>query len=107
MDLIGVPPSDESRYAREVGAEEIELQAALRERAREVRRAASETVAHSQSLRFRVDRRFVRRCAWCSRYQVGERWVALGEVQSVASAGTTHTICDGCLDMLRAAGLSV
>lgn len=54
------------------------------------------------------DGRLTSRCAWCGRYRVGERWMIVAELpQLVAYAGTTHTICDQCVDLLQKRGLSV
>ena len=48
------------------------------------------------------------RCAWCGRYYLGERWVAVGSAPSFGDhAGVTHGICDDCVAELRAVGMSV
>ncbi len=48
-------------------------------------------------------RRFVTRCAWCSRYHVGGRWIA---VTDRSPQNVTHGICHECFESLRVAGLS-
>lgn len=49
---------------------------------------------------------FTTRCAWCGRYRVGDRWVAVKDVPSIKESSTTHGICEDCMAALRDAGLS-
>ncbi len=52
--------------------------------------------------------RLTSRCAWCGRYRVAEKWHVVAEMpELVMYAGTTHTICDACVDALQERGLSV
>jgi hypothetical protein len=48
------------------------------------------------------------RCAWCGRYRVGERWLAVGELPAAAKAKApvSHGICPDCVAALRDAGKS-
>jgi hypothetical protein len=47
------------------------------------------------------------RCAWCSRYRVGGRWVVAADAPEFAdSAAVSHGICEECVAELRAVGLS-
>jgi hypothetical protein len=58
----------------------------------------------SESLEGRVA--LARRCAWCLRFWIAGRWM-LGrraDDEGVAPIAT-HTICDGCLETLRASGI--
>ena len=53
------------------------------------------------------EKRMTSRCAWCSRYSLGGRWVLVVDAPSfVGSADVTHGICDDCVGELGAAGLS-
>lgn len=112
-EQIGVTRSNGSadpRYSHEPSAEEQHLHVALRERARNARHAAKETVAHSKDLAWllsvcRQDT-LTSRCAWCRRYRVGEHWLDAGRTPPVRASPTTHTICDDCAQALRDGGVS-
>ena len=48
------------------------------------------------------------RCAWCSRYRVGDRWVRLQQAPPfIGKAHLSHGICPDCIASLREQGLSV
>lgn len=48
------------------------------------------------------------RCAWCGRFHVRDRWVVVEHMpELMVFPGTTHTICDDCVDLLRESGKSV
>lgn len=68
-------------------------------------RARSEVITEiSEALR---ESGMTTRCAWCSRYLVGDRWVVVADAPSfIRLAAVTHGICDDCVGELRAAGLS-
>ena len=52
--------------------------------------------------------RLTSRCAWCGRYRVAERWHVVAEMPEVVMyAGTTHTICEECVETLQKTGLSL
>jgi hypothetical protein len=73
---------------------------------------ARETVAHSRELAWllgaAIEGAFASRCAWCSRYRVGDRWLEAGRRRPpIPPSRTTHTICEDCVAALREAGLSV
>lgn len=125
MEVSNSRPPADLRYARKLGWEEPDLQVALRERAREVAAAARETVAHSLQLKSRLgetvthsfelkwlsggwkeEETLTSRCAWCRRYQVGERWLDAGAIAAIPASRTSHTICDDCTRALRESGLS-
>jgi hypothetical protein len=51
--------------------------------------------------------RLTTRCAWCSRYRVGERWLLARKRDPPPDAvDVSHGICPDCLAALRDAGLS-
>jgi hypothetical protein len=99
------------RHGRAGGSEEQELlQDALLKRAQEAIEAAarivstSDVLAHvSEDLR---ETGMTSRCAWCGRYRIGDRWMVLGQSRLIATSRTTHGICEDCIEVLRAAGLS-
>jgi hypothetical protein len=90
----------------------VDVQAALFARIEEAVAAADRLRLESEAL---IDistalreGRLTSRCAWCGRYRVGGRWVVVTEIPPlVAYAGTTHTICDNCIEVLQQRGLSV
>lgn len=48
----------------------------------------------------------VTRCAWCARYLLGERWLAVPRSLLPEGVGASHGICPDCVDELRRAGKS-
>ena len=92
--------------------EERLLHEALVERAREALESASETVEQSEVLAHLsealVDDELLRRCAWCGRYHIGERWLTVaGPASPLRWGRLTHGICPDCVDNLRRSGKSV
>jgi hypothetical protein len=72
--------------------------------AEQVRARSEIVVGASAALR---ERRMTSRCAWCSRYSLGGRWVLVIDAPTfVESANVTHGICEDCVRELRTAGLS-
>lgn len=95
-----------------MGDGEDEIEAALLRRAEEaveeaerIRAGSEVVVGISAALR---QSGMTTRCAWCGRYRAGEHWVLMEQLPSFAeSAGVTHGICEACIDVLRASGMSV
>jgi hypothetical protein len=87
---------------------EEERRAAIRARARSAVTTAAATVAHSRALQSllvgETESRVVSRCAWCSRYRIGDLWVALATAPRASSRRTSDSICDRCALALREAG---
>jgi hypothetical protein len=108
VEVIGSPAPASPPYPDVDVAEDAHL--GLLERARAAREAAAEARAYSQALRYVLEesrgRLFTSRCAWCGRYEVGDRWVAVRAPSVAGETRTTHTICDDCATSLREAGLS-
>jgi hypothetical protein len=106
-----VRPFADSRYLRDVGADEEYLHAALLERARAVVDQARATVAHSKELAWLLgawtEQPLTSRCAWCRRYRVGDHWRDAGRTPPIPANRTTLSICDDCTEALRGSGLSL
>ena len=105
----GLERVDARGYGREVSQEE-RLQDVLLRRAQKAIDAAAEVVAHSEVItEVSAELRhtgMTTRCAWCSRYRLGERWVQLRPTNFVFDSKTSHGICDDCVQALRDAGLT-
>lgn len=50
---------------------------------------------------------FTRRCAWCRRYWIGDRWTTVSRSRLVLEDRTTHGICNDCTTAVREAEQSV
>ncbi len=113
LETVGAPlvRTKSSAYGRDVGSEEEKrLHQALLNRAHEAVEAAAHTVAESEVLAhvsedLRVSG-MTSRCAWCGRYRIGDRWLALERSPLIESSRSSHGICEDCTDSLREAGLS-
>jgi hypothetical protein len=66
----------------------------------------SEVIAHfMEQLR---EQGLTSRCAWCGRYQVGDRWLPATRIPAFAlRARVSDGICPDCVDTLRDSGKSV
>ena len=58
-----------------------------------------------------TDQLLVTRCAWCERYEVGNRWLPEKKIKTFLRGGdwmsdATHGICPDCVQSLRRRGLS-
>jgi hypothetical protein len=75
------------------------------EAAEQIRARAEVLVGASASAR---EAKMVTRCAWCSRYRFGDRWVVVEEAPAFTGfQDVTHGICEDCVAALRASGMSV
>jgi hypothetical protein len=91
--------------------EEQDVEAALLRRVEEAAARARELWERSEILADAAAKRrtgeMTARCAWCGRYQLGERWVAVERVALVVRPrDATHGICEDCIADLRRRGLS-
>lgn len=72
--------------------------------AEEIRARSEVLVGVSISLR---DAGMTPRCAWCGRYRIGEHWVVVEPMPKFLTfVDVTHSICDDCVEALRAGGMS-
>lgn len=99
----GMSPREPSRNGDLDEALVRRAQAAI-DAAERVRARSEVLVGISESLR---ESGMTTRCAWCSRYLVGDRWLLVPDAPGfVQLAAVSHGICEDCIAELRAAGLS-
>jgi hypothetical protein len=92
--------------------EEERLTDALLRRASRAVEAAKEIVEESEVLvevsAALREQGLTTRCAWCSRYRIGDRWVVVVRQERLfEAAATSHGICPACVAVLQDTGLSV